>query len=60
MTIVVLDTKDDHQQEEEEIIIRRSHQILFNAFGLELTKDDIDSLENFKLPNSNVNLFFIF
>lgn len=60
MTIVVLDTKDDHQHEEEEIIIRRSHQILTNAFGLELTKDDIDSLENFKLPNSNVNLFFIF
>jgi hypothetical protein len=59
MTIVVLDTKDGHQHEEEEIIIRRSHQILTNAFGLELTKDDIDSLENFKLPNSNVNIFFI-
>jgi hypothetical protein len=54
-SIVVLENKDDHiGGEEEEIVIRRSHQILTNAFGLELTKDDIESLENFNSPNSNV------
>ena len=61
LSIVVLENKDDHiGGEEEEIVIRRSHQILTNAFGLELTKDDIESLENFNSPNSNVRQNFSF
>ncbi len=62
LSIVVLENNDDHiggvGGEEEEIVIRRSHQILTNAFGLELTKDDLESLENFNSPNSNVRQNF--
>ena len=63
LSIVVIENKDDHiggGGEEEEIVIRRSYQILTNAFGLELTKDDIESLENFNSPNSNVRQNFSF
>ena len=57
MSIVVLNNESNDQ--EQEIVIKRQRQILTNAFGLELTKEDIDSLENSSLPNANVLLTFL-
>ena len=53
-SIVVLNNESNDL--EQEIVIKRQRQILTNDFGLELTKDDIDSLDNLSLPNSNVSL----
>lgn len=44
--------QNSSNENESEIVIQRQTQILSNAFGFEITKDDLDSLDS--IPNTNV------
>ena len=46
-------------ESEKEIVIEREQQILANKYGLELTREDLETLESFNSPNSNVIEFYL-
>lgn len=48
---------NENENEEREIVIERQKHIIANEFGLELTKDDLETLDN--SPNSTILEFYL-
>lgn len=47
------------ENEEREVVIQRQQHIVTNDFGFELTKEDLETLENPNSPNSNIIEFYL-